>query len=204
MPVISKSAARRPPKKARREPGSYRLLPHVTSVAIIGAGAGGAALLSILGRDPEAAGLNSWVPLLVGALDAVPRLFIRSPEFQVLGPDCHDADALRAFVTRLYEKALGRTPGIGELNLWVSPVEYMTSRIRRSIELGHARRIGHHVPTDQHVAGDDGLAIGQARNDLQHIAPGDEGRFDAAEAPPVDRRAYGDECFAVGSGIRIL
>jgi len=52
MPVKSKSAARRPPKKARREPGSYRLLPHVTSVAIIGAGAGGSALLSILGRDP--------------------------------------------------------------------------------------------------------------------------------------------------------
>ena len=33
----------------------------------------------------------------------------------------------------------------GELNLWISPVEYMTSRIRRSIELGHARRIGHGV-----------------------------------------------------------
>ncbi len=33
----------------------------------------------------------------------------------------------------------------GELNLWVSPVEPMTSRIRRSIEIGHARRIGHGV-----------------------------------------------------------
>ena len=33
----------------------------------------------------------------------------------------------------------------GELNLWVSPVEPMTSRIRRSIEMGHARRIGHGV-----------------------------------------------------------
>ena len=33
----------------------------------------------------------------------------------------------------------------GELNLWLSPVEAMTSRIRRSIELGHARRIGHGV-----------------------------------------------------------
>ena len=33
----------------------------------------------------------------------------------------------------------------GELNLWLSPVEPMTSRIRRSIELGHARRIGHGV-----------------------------------------------------------
>jgi hypothetical protein len=33
----------------------------------------------------------------------------------------------------------------GELNRWISPVEPMTSRIRRSIELGHARRIGHGV-----------------------------------------------------------
>jgi len=33
----------------------------------------------------------------------------------------------------------------GELNLWVSPVEPMTSRIRRSIEVGHARRIGHGI-----------------------------------------------------------
>jgi hypothetical protein len=33
----------------------------------------------------------------------------------------------------------------GELNLWISPVEPMTSRIRHSIELGHARRIGHGV-----------------------------------------------------------
>ena len=33
----------------------------------------------------------------------------------------------------------------GELNLWISPVEPMTSRIRRSIEVGHARRIGHGI-----------------------------------------------------------
>jgi adenosine deaminase len=33
----------------------------------------------------------------------------------------------------------------GELNLSLSPVEPMTSRIRRSIELGRARRIGHGV-----------------------------------------------------------
>ena len=68
----------------------------------------------------------------------------------------------------------------------------------------HARRIGHHVPADQHVAGDDGLAIGQAGNDLQHIAPGDEGGFDAAKTPPVNRRAYGNEGVAGGSGVRIL
>jgi hypothetical protein len=33
----------------------------------------------------------------------------------------------------------------GELNLAISPVEPMTTRIRRSIDLGHARRIGHGV-----------------------------------------------------------
>lgn len=33
----------------------------------------------------------------------------------------------------------------GELNLWLSPEEAMTSRIRTSIEVGRARRIGHGV-----------------------------------------------------------
>ena len=42
----------------------------------------------------------------------------------------------------------------GELNLWVSPLEPMTSRIRRSIDVGHARRIGHGVS----VAWEDDLA----------------------------------------------
>ena len=52
MPVRAKSAARRAPSKARRAPGSRKLSPPVTRVAIIGAGAGGSALLSILARDP--------------------------------------------------------------------------------------------------------------------------------------------------------
>lgn len=33
----------------------------------------------------------------------------------------------------------------GELNLWISPVEEMTYHIRRSIEVGRARRIGHGI-----------------------------------------------------------
>lgn len=55
----------------------------------------------------------------------------------------------------------------GELNLWVSPPEPMASRIRRSIELGHARRIGHGVSVawENDVAGllrkmrTDGVAV---------------------------------------------
>ena len=52
MPAKAKSAARRLPTKARRRRASRPLLPPVTRVAIIGAGAGGSALLSILARDP--------------------------------------------------------------------------------------------------------------------------------------------------------
>lgn len=33
----------------------------------------------------------------------------------------------------------------GELNLWISPVEAMVQPIRKSIEVGHARRIGHGI-----------------------------------------------------------
>src|SRR5207249_1901319 len=52
MAAKAKSAARRLPRKAGRERASRPLLPPVTRVAIIGAGAGGSALLSILARDP--------------------------------------------------------------------------------------------------------------------------------------------------------
>jgi adenosine deaminase len=55
----------------------------------------------------------------------------------------------------------------GELNLWISPVEDMTSHIRRSIEMGHARRIGHGISIawENDLAGllrkmkDEGIAV---------------------------------------------
>lgn len=55
----------------------------------------------------------------------------------------------------------------GELTLTISPVELLTSRLRRSIELGHARRIGHGVSVawEDDVAGllsrmrADGIAV---------------------------------------------
>jgi two-component system sensor histidine kinase DegS len=52
MPVKAKPAPRRGPSKARRESTSPSVLLPATRVAIIGAGAGGSALLSILARDP--------------------------------------------------------------------------------------------------------------------------------------------------------
>ena len=45
----------------------------------------------------------------------------------------------------------------------------------------------------QNVAGHDGLAIGEAGNDLQHIAPRDECGLQPGEAAPVHRRADGNE-----------
>lgn len=108
---------------------------------------------AILGRDPGAAELNGWIALLVGRLDTVPRLFVRSPEFHGLAPDCHDTDALGGLVTRLYEKALGRSPGAGELNLWVSgiilrdcDIEGAVTAIFRSEEyLSVPRTLAEHV-----------------------------------------------------------
>jgi hypothetical protein len=74
---------------------------------------------AILGRDPEAPGVYGWLQLLRTRLNAVPPMFLNSPEFHGLVPDCHDVDAVRALITRLYEKALGRSPSIGDINLWL-------------------------------------------------------------------------------------
>ena len=52
MPVKAKPAARRATSKRGRAPAARRLSLVGTRVAIIGAGAGGSALLSILARDP--------------------------------------------------------------------------------------------------------------------------------------------------------
>jgi hypothetical protein len=71
---------------------------------------------AILGRDPEpqglvTQGLTGWSALLRDRREAIPRLFIGSPEFQALVPSCRDEGTVRALVIRLYEKLLGRSPG---------------------------------------------------------------------------------------------
>ena len=57
----------------------------------------------------------------------------------------------------------------------------------------HARRVGQHMPPHQHFAGNDRLAIGQGGNDLQHVAPGDKGGFQPAEAAAVNGRSGRDK-----------
>ena len=57
-------------------------------------------------------------------------------------------------------------------------------------------RIGQHVPAQQHLARHDGLAIGQCRDDLQHIAPCGQGGFQPAQDPGVDRGTNGNKGFA--------
>jgi two-component system sensor histidine kinase DegS len=52
MPVRTKSAGRRLRSKRRRQAPVRDAAPGATRVVIIGAGAGGSALLTILARDP--------------------------------------------------------------------------------------------------------------------------------------------------------
>ena len=80
---------------------------------------------AILGRDPEPLGVFSRLPILLHPLDVTPRLFLRSPEFHALA-SCRDTDALRAFATRLFQQALGRTPGFDEVSLWISDIDLST------------------------------------------------------------------------------
>ncbi|WP_337973210.1 DUF4214 domain-containing protein [Cellulomonas sp. NTE-D12] len=79
-----------------------------------------AAYKQVLGRDPDASGLAGWVTAIqqgrVGP-DDVARLFYESPEFYLLaGNEDH------AFVTRLYERMLGREPSAAEVAYWVARV----------------------------------------------------------------------------------
>jgi hypothetical protein len=93
--------------------GEYRARPftpqsHVTAL-----------YRAILGRDPEPPAGGAWIGLLNNRGFEIRRVFVASPEFQALVPSCHDESAVRALVTRLYEKLLGRSPGTGELESWV-------------------------------------------------------------------------------------
>jgi len=75
---------------------------------------------AILGREPEAAGLDWWVGVLLDRLNTALPLFIDSPEFHGLVPDCREVSTMAALVTRLYEEALGRTPSTDEAMTWTN------------------------------------------------------------------------------------
>jgi hypothetical protein len=77
---------------------------------------------AILGREPDAPELDGWVGLLLDRLDTAVPLFIGSPEFHSLVADCRDAPTIRMLVTRLYEKALGRTPRGDEVTAWTDHI----------------------------------------------------------------------------------
>ena len=59
--------------------------------------------------------------------------------------------------------------------------------------------ISHHVPAAQGFAGDDGLAVGDGRNDLQHIAARRQRDLKPAEAAAMHRRGGGYEILRQGN-----
>ena len=66
---------------------------------------------AILGRDREPQGSDGWTRLVQDRLNAVPRVFIGSPEFQAIWPCCRDGSAVRPQVARLYDKLLSQPSG---------------------------------------------------------------------------------------------
>jgi Domain of unknown function (DUF4214) len=73
---------------------------------------------AILGREPEAEGEDWWVGVLLDRLNTALPLFLASPEFQQLVPDCRDAASVMALVTRLSTETLGRTPSPEDVLSW--------------------------------------------------------------------------------------
>ena len=77
---------------------------------------------SILGRAAEPAGQAAWVENLLDRFHPLLPLFVNSAEFRKLVPSSQDPTAVAAFVTRLYQRALGRTPGEAEVVAWTQYV----------------------------------------------------------------------------------
>jgi spermidine synthase len=76
----------------------------------------------ILGRAPDEAGLAVWVRYLLDRFNVALPLIINSAEFQQRVPACQDDIAVTALVTRLYQRALGRTPSTPEVSGWVNSI----------------------------------------------------------------------------------
>jgi hypothetical protein len=74
---------------------------------------------AILGRDGDPGGLNGWVSFLTGRDVSTLDLFLDSPEFHTVVPDCKDVPAVSALIVRLYEQALRRTPTPNEVSSWL-------------------------------------------------------------------------------------
>jgi Domain of unknown function (DUF4214) len=75
---------------------------------------------ALLGRGPDAAGLDWWVGRLLDQLNTALPMFIDSPEFHSLVPDCREVNTVAALVTRFYEEALGRMPSREEAMTWTN------------------------------------------------------------------------------------
>jgi hypothetical protein len=77
---------------------------------------------AVLDRQPEAAGLESWVQYLQAQFDTALPGFVNSEEFRRLVPSTQDQTAVRAVVTRLYQQVLGRQPASTEVTQWANYV----------------------------------------------------------------------------------
>jgi hypothetical protein len=70
----------------------------------------------VLGREPDAGGMQTWLEGVASGkvgLDYVRTMFMASPEFYLRGGS---SDA--AFVTNIYQAALGRPAGQSEIDYW--------------------------------------------------------------------------------------
>ncbi len=77
---------------------------------------------SILDREPDPGGLQSWLQFLQAQFDTALPGFVNSQEFRRLVPSTQDQTAVRAVVTRLYQQVLGRQPAAAEVTQWTNYV----------------------------------------------------------------------------------
>jgi hypothetical protein len=102
-------------------------------------------LISASRLDPDERVFAAWAAgfSLMKVEPRVVGVNLVAPEDHPLAAERFDAQMrLLDFLWRRFDHP-NITLHAGELNLWIAPLEEMTGHIRGSIEVGHARRIGH-------------------------------------------------------------
>jgi len=104
---------------------------------------------TVLGREPDSAGLGSWTQQLQNgtSLQSVANGFVGSAEFQSVYGALNNSD----FVTLLYHNVLHRDPDTPGLNSWVSQLNGGTSRSQ--VVIGFSESPEHIANLAPHIDG---------------------------------------------------
>ncbi|MGH1571892.1 DUF4214 domain-containing protein [Methylobacterium sp. P31] len=102
----------------------------------------------VLGRQGDAAGVQSWADLLDSHAESridLANAFVGSPEFQAHLSQLSGGQSDTAFVQSLYENALGREADAGGLQSWTDALAHGTSRADVAVSIAESPEAQTHL-----------------------------------------------------------